>query len=88
MNRQTVAIQELAQSLSERITSDEAGEVEIREISHEQAVKEILELFQKQQQKNVYYSDIVDALCLDLATVMEACKELEEKGLIVGGSKK
>ncbi|MCH8342685.1 MAG: hypothetical protein IH983_01715 [Planctomycetes bacterium] len=88
MNRQTAAIQELVLGFSERITSDGAEEVEIRKISHEQAVKEILQLFQKQQQKNVYYSDIVEALCLDLATVMAACKELEDKGLIVGGSKK
>lgn len=88
MNRQTAAIQELALSHSEPVTADEAEEIEIREISHEQAVKEILELFQKKQQRNLYYSDIIEALRLTLATVMEACKELEEKGLIVGGGKK
>jgi len=51
-----------------------------REISLEDAVQEISELFKKNPE--MYYSDIAEELCLDYGIVMEACQQLQKKGII------
>jgi chromosome segregation ATPase len=54
--------------------------VVLREISKEEAEKEILELFSKGQ--TLYYSDIAEQLGLDLKLVVEICNELQSRGEI------
>lgn len=54
--------------------------VVLREISKEEAEKEILKLFSGGQV--LYYSDIAEKLGLDLKLVVEICSELQSKGRI------
>jgi deoxycytidine triphosphate deaminase len=54
--------------------------VVLREISKEEAEKEILKLFSGGQV--LYYSDIAEKLRLDLKLVVEICNELQSKGRI------
>ena len=54
--------------------------VVLREISKEEAEKEILQLFSEGQV--LYYSDIAQKLRLDLELVVEICNELQSKGRI------
>jgi len=54
--------------------------VVLREISKEEAEKEILELFSKGQ--TLYYSDIAEQLGLDLKLVVEICNKLQSRGEI------
>ncbi len=86
-NRHTSAIEDLAKNLSNRIqTSDRADEApEPRQISDEEAIREISKIFEARRRQDIYYSDLMDELQLDLATVMKACEELEKRGFIVGG---
>lgn len=51
-----------------------------REISNEEAEKEIRELFSKG--KTLYYSDITQELRLDLELVVNICNELQKQGEI------
>jgi len=52
----------------------------LRELSREEAEKEILELFHDGQ--TLYYSDIAEKLRLDLKLVVEICNELQSRGEI------
>ena len=81
MKRHTKAINKLAM----RMESDEIeGPVETRKISIRDAAQEIYKLFNKQ--KILYYSEIAETLNLDFSTIIQACKKLEEDGLIEGAS--
>lgn len=68
--------------LERGISDGEAIEkiVVLREISKEEAEKEILKLFSGGQV--LYYSDIAEKLGLDLQLVVEICNELQSKGRI------
>ena len=52
----------------------------INDISYEDAVKEVRELFCKEQP--LYYSDISQELGIDLKTVVKICNELQKSGEI------
>ena len=65
-------------SLEDSIPTEEV--VVLREISKEEAEKEILELFSKGH--TLYYSDIAEQLGLDLKLVVEICNELQSRGEI------
>ncbi|MBI2850269.1 MAG: hypothetical protein HYX80_04400 [Chloroflexi bacterium] len=52
----------------------------LREVSKEEAKKDILQLFSKGN--TMYYSDIAEQLRLDLKTVVEICNELQNRGEI------
>jgi hypothetical protein len=56
------------------------GVMVLRKVSRQQAKKEILQLFRKQQ--SLYYSDVADQLRLDLEFVVDICAELEREGKI------
>jgi uncharacterized membrane protein len=81
MERQTQTMQQLITTLAGR---REASPEPARDVPLEQAVEEILRLFRERRQ-HLYYSDIAETLRLDLATVVQACEELERRGLIEGG---
>jgi DNA-binding CsgD family transcriptional regulator len=73
------------ESLEERLKSLENAipkerVVILREVSMEEAEKEILELFSKGQ--TLYYSDIAEQLGLDLRLVVEICNKLQTEGEI------
>jgi dCTP deaminase len=85
MGRHSTAIESLAKSLAKQAQDDVGDDVEPREITHEQAMQEILQIFQARRKKDIYYSDLMEELQLDLATVVKACEELQQKGKIVGG---
>ena len=73
------------ESLEERLKSLENAipkerVVILREVSREEAEKEILELFSQGQ--TLYYSDIAEQLGLDLKLVVETCNELQSRGEI------
>lgn len=73
------------QAIEERLASIEASipkekVVVLRELTHEEAEREILELFSKGQ--TLYYSDIAERLGLDLKLVVEICNELQSRGEI------
>jgi len=72
-------------ALEKRVASLEAVSPEekvivLRELSKEEAKKEILELFSKQDR--LYYSDIAEQLSLDLKLVVDICSELQAAGEI------
>ncbi|MBI4288603.1 MAG: hypothetical protein HY671_09280 [Chloroflexi bacterium] len=66
--------------LEERLSEEHT--VVLREISREQARKEIEEMFL--QGETLYYADIARKLRLDLEVVVEICRELMQKGQIEG----
>jgi hypothetical protein len=71
------------ESLEERISNIEASSpsekvVLLREISKEEAKREIIKLFYKGQ--TLYYSDIAEELGLNLQLVVEICNELQNRG--------
>jgi dCTP deaminase len=78
MKAQARAIEELTRQLK---PNGEAVLSEARDISADQAIQEILALF-KQRGGHLYYSDISEALNLDIGTVLEATDELQRRGLI------
>jgi Mg2+ and Co2+ transporter CorA len=72
-------------SLEERLATIEASlpsekVILLREISKEDAEKEIRKLFS--ESKALYYSDIAESLRLDLQLVVEICNELQNRGEI------
>lgn len=77
MQGQTEAINRLV-ALSEGENLPSAGV--LRELSLEEAIAETLKLFQSKGR--LTYSEIVEALHLDLETVLAACDQLLERGLI------
>jgi hypothetical protein len=87
MNRHTSAIEELAKSLSGHIQTAEGGSepAPIRQVSEEEAIAEITKIFQARRRQDIYYSDLMDELHLDLETVIKACEALESRGFIMGG---
>lgn len=70
----TLTIQALLSTLPARET------VELREISKDQAKKEILELFS--EDKVLHYDELAETLRLDLRFVVEVCNELVSEGKI------
>lgn len=56
------------------------GSVEARTIPIEEAKRDILKLFR--ERRRLFYSDLSEALRLDIATIIQACKELQRDGLI------
>ena len=64
------------------IVEDDEEIVEARDISVEQAKREILELFEQRNGKNVYYGDAAEALHLSISTVMQAFEELRNEDQI------
>lgn len=72
------AIEERLTSLETIIPKEKV--VILREVSKEEAEKEILELFSQGQ--TLYYSDIAEQLRLDLKSVVEICNALQSKGEI------
>jgi len=56
--------------------------IEIKEISKEDAKKEIYNLICKNGR--IFYSEIADTLKIDIKTVVDICNELENEGLIKG----
>ena len=66
---------------------EDAAPSETREVSVEDAKKEILVMFKNQRGQDIYYSDAAAALNLDFATVIRAFEELEKAGLIQGASR-
>lgn len=72
-------------ALEKRVASLEAVSpvekvIVLRELSKEEAKKEILELFTKED--SLYYSDIAEKLSLDLKLVVDICNELQAAGEI------
>ncbi|MBN2356638.1 MarR family transcriptional regulator [candidate division KSB1 bacterium] len=57
-------------------------EIEYRDITIDQAKKEILEFLKKNDR--VYYSEISNKLKIDIQDVVKVCEELEKNGLIEG----
>jgi len=80
MKHHTEAIEALSTRINKNV--DLTTPVEARSVSPKQAMDEILALFKKR--KRLFYSDLVEALRLDFATVVRACNELQRKGLIEG----
>lgn len=80
MNRHIAAVESLAQG-AVRAAGDFTP-VEARQIDMEQAIQEIHALFR--DRRRLFYSDIAQALQLDIGTVIDTCAELERRGLIEG----
>ncbi|HJT35114.1 MAG TPA: hypothetical protein VJ783_24010 [Pirellulales bacterium] len=70
----------VVQLASDRVSEDRI--VEARRLSPKEAQKQVMEFFQQHAGQDVYYSDIMEALNLDSATVIAACKSLQENKLI------
>ncbi len=87
MYKHSERLEEVVTKLLSDRAAAEPVEQELREVSLEQAKREVLNLFQRHGTENVYYSDMVEELSIDLSTIIDACKELEQQGLIVGGGK-
>ncbi len=78
-------LKEILSKIEERISKLEASRYEekiivLREISTEDATKEIKKLFASG--KTMYYSDIAQELGLDLKMVVDICNRLQEQGEI------
>ena len=71
-------------ALVEHIVGGKSSTMVVRQVSHDQARREILELFQSSGGP-LFYSDICERLQLDLEQVLEITTELEREGLIGEG---
>lgn len=85
LRMENYALRERIRAVEERLANIEATIPEerviiLREVSKEEAEKDILELFSQGQ--ILYYSDIAEQLGLDLQLVVEICNELQSKGEI------
>jgi DNA invertase Pin-like site-specific DNA recombinase len=85
LRKENLALRKAIRKIEDRLACIESSlprqrVVVLREISRQQAKKEIKDLFAKG--KTVYYSDIADELRLDLQTVVEVCNELQNQGEI------
>jgi len=69
------SLEERVKNLEDAIPMEEI--VVLREISRDEAEREILKLFSKG--KTLYYSDIAKQLGLDLKLVVEVCNELQKR---------
>lgn len=58
--------------------------LEIRDLSREQAKKEVRAFFKAHHGETIYPSDVMEALSLDYDLVYEICEELEQEGKIKG----
>ena len=75
------SVEELTMTIQALLPTLPAREaVELREISKDQAKKEILELFSKD--KVLHYDELAETLRLDLRFVVEVCNELVSEGKI------
>ncbi len=74
-----LSLQDELASIKQRLAELENREkvIVLREITREEAKKEIRQLFQSGV--TLYYSDIVQELKIDLETVVEICNELEKE---------
>lgn len=82
---ENLLLRERIQRIEERLASLEASlpkakVILLREISREEAEKEIRSIFSAG--KTLYYSDIAQELGLDLELVVDICNELQERGEI------
>ena len=86
MRMQTAAMTQLIKQIAESQTSEQTPmRVEARQIDVKQAQKEIIDLFRKHG--TLYYSDIAEMLHLDYETVINACEQLQQEGIIEDDSK-
>lgn len=75
------SVEELTMTIQTLLPTLPAREaVELREISKDQAKKEILELFS--EDKVLHYDELAETLRLDLRFVVEVCNELVSEGKI------
>ena len=80
LEARVTALQKEVHALQKALEGDREVVV-LRTISREQAKQEIRELFASGE--TLYYSDIVQRLGLDIALVIDLCKELEAEGEVV-----
>ena len=85
LRNENLLLREAIRIIEERLASIEASlpkekVIILREISKEEAEKEIRTLFSEGQ--ILYYSDIAERLRLDLQLVVEICNELQSRGEI------
>ena len=80
--REYISLERKLAQVEQRLAELEAKEkvIVLKEITKEEAKEEIRELFTSG--RTIYYSDIVMELRLDLETVVDICKELQESGEI------
>lgn len=83
LRNENLILRDAIRRIEERLSTIEANlpqekVVILREISKEEAEKEIRELFSKG--KTLYYSDIAQELGLDLESVVDICNELQKQG--------
>ena len=68
--------------LVEHIVGQREQTVVLRSISRKDAKGEIRDLFRRSDGKTLFYSDVAEALSLDLELVVKLCNELEAEGHI------
>jgi dCTP deaminase len=81
MTAQAEAIKDLTRQLERGGDGKEPSGADFRTVTPEQARDEILALF-RERRKRLYYSDISEALNIDLDTVVTATEELRRRGVI------
>lgn len=77
----TARVVELEQEAEANRTAQSADTIMIREISKEQARKEIIHAFESGQPLD--HVDLADELSLEISLVFEICNELIEEGVVV-----
>ena len=80
MKSHTEAINKLTEKFD--IKERALDTIQTRKISLKNAMEEIASLFR--QDKELFYSDIMEILNLDFDTVAKACEKLQQKGIIEG----
>jgi len=85
LRMENYALRERIRAIEERLANIETTipkerTVILREVSKEEAEKDILGLFSQGQ--TLYYSDIAEQLGLDLQLVVEICNKLQNRGEI------
>jgi len=85
LRNESLILREAIRRIEERLASIEASlpsekVIVLRQVTKEQAEKEIRRLFSKGE--ILYYSDIAERLGVDLQLVVEICNELQSRGEI------
>jgi hypothetical protein len=74
-------VAELERELESARNTESDNIIVLRDITKEQARKEILEAFKVREPLD--YVDLADTLTLDLSLILEVCDDLMEEGVIV-----
>ena len=82
IEKEVKALKEVITKINSRFDPEGPVIVDLRDVSRDQAKKEIKEYFEAHHGENLYSHDITQALCIELEMVDDVLAEMERDGQI------